>query len=352
MSAAVFVLAAMVLLPPCVNAAETDTPQETVTLTPDGLEVVEHEAGFYYTIKKGDTLWDLSRRFSDSPWLWPDLWKENKQITNPHWIYPGNRIRLFRKKDMQKILVEVEEKGPQPFQEPPFYLYTSIDSVGFIRKTPVEPFGAIIEVRDRKKMISDGDTVYIHKKTDTKLKLAPDDLCTVYRTFQPLTEPGTFKKLGIQHYILGVVRIVKEGQGYYEAMVIKAYRPIKLGDLVVPFWKRSPMLAIADGVVGLEGRLLISEEHSKVMGEGATAFIDKGLDDGVKLGQVYTVYYQEKKKKHPETGEFITFPRIDIGNLLVVHTEKTTATVLIVVSERALLPWDRLDATRMGIESQ
>ena len=35
--------------------------------------VVELETGIYYTVQEGDTLWDLSQRFSDSPWMWPDL---------------------------------------------------------------------------------------------------------------------------------------------------------------------------------------------------------------------------------------------------------------------------------------
>ena len=55
-------------------------------------DVVESETGFYYTIQKGDTLWGLSKKFSDSPWLWPELWEENDQIHNPHWIFPGERI--------------------------------------------------------------------------------------------------------------------------------------------------------------------------------------------------------------------------------------------------------------------
>jgi hypothetical protein len=350
MSAVLLLLVITLLVPLSLSAAAKSPARQPAPDMPEGVEVIEHEAGFYYTIKKGDTLWDLSERFSDSPWQWPDLWKENKQIANPHWIYPGNRIRLFRKKDMQRLVKEVEEKGPQPFQEPPFYLFASIDSVGFIRKKPVKPLGGIIEVRDRKKLISDGDTVYIHNTPGAKLNV--DDLCTVYRNYRPLREPDSYKQIGTQHYLLGIVKVLKEGEGYYEAMVIKAFRSIKLGDLIMPFWKRSPMIALADGVVGLEGRLLISEDHTKVLGEGQTAFMDRGLDDGVKVGQVYSVYYQEKNKKHPKTQELLVFPKIDIGNLLVIHTEKTTATVLVITSERALMPWDRLRAMKLGIGSR
>jgi len=62
---------------------------------------VPHESGVYYTIQKGDTLWDLSERFFDSPALWPGLWTINDQIPNPHWIFPGERIRRPAPQDRQ-----------------------------------------------------------------------------------------------------------------------------------------------------------------------------------------------------------------------------------------------------------
>lgn len=58
-----------------------------------GLEPAE-DSGFYYTIQKGDTLWDLSQRFYDSDWDWPGLWEMNKEIKNPHWIYPGKKSKF------------------------------------------------------------------------------------------------------------------------------------------------------------------------------------------------------------------------------------------------------------------
>src|SRR5207253_2179948 len=62
-----------------------------------------------YTILKGDTLWDLSQKFLNNPWYWPKIWSLNPGIENPHWIYPGNPLKIRTGEGGKASVAQVEQ---------------------------------------------------------------------------------------------------------------------------------------------------------------------------------------------------------------------------------------------------
>lgn len=302
---------------------------------------VEYEAGFYYTVKKGDTLWDISQRFNDTPWQWPDLWKENEQIPNPHWIYPGERIRLFRKSDQQRVQTpqkvvpaiqpRAEATTPERVTPPEvYYHYPSINNVGFIRKPPVQPDGIIFKSLDDKKLISVHDTVYIrHPEQGAMLSnLSPGSRWTVYRTMKPTDNRDSETEIGTQHYLVGVSEIVKNEGKFAVAKIIKSYRDIRINDMVMPYEPLKMDITVVNSTPGIKGHIINAEEHNKLIGSLFVVFIDKGVRDNIQVGQIYDVYTQETAKLGPK-GESVDLDPIVVGNLLVLRTEETTSTGLI-----------------------
>jgi hypothetical protein len=334
--------------------------------TAETQENVNYKTGFYYTVQKGDTLWDLSRKFSDTPWQWPEMWKENDQIANPHRIYPGERIRLYRRLGAGgfdeaadgghgKAAVggdgEAADGGngeaangtsgaDKGLKDNPVlnkllhFEFTSIDRVGFIRKEPVLAHGTIFKVEGRKGMISTDDLIYIRPRSN--FSLTPGNKYTLYRTLKPIKDRKTNKFIGIQHYFTGAVEIIIKRPEFVLGRVIGAYRPIKIGDLLMPYKNRIPRVAMNPSPPGLEGSIIESEEHMGIFGENEIAFIDKGRSAGVEPGQFYWIFKQEKYRINPDDKSEVTLTPVILGELLVLHTENTTATVMITDSRNAI----------------
>ncbi|MCX5884030.1 MAG: LysM domain-containing protein [Deltaproteobacteria bacterium] len=312
----------------------------SVGASAEELSIIELEAGVYYTVKKGDTLWDISNRYFNTHWRWPQIWSENQQIMNPHRIFPGDRLRLYHQLwdvPLTSEQPEIPSLINQPVMEARYFVYSSIHRIGFIKDQPVEASGRIALIKGdknvKKTMLGQDENIYVTPTASTTLKVG--DVYAVYRPPFPVYDPdmknifGELKNIvGVQYYMTGLIRIDESREGFAVAKIEKAFRSIMVNDILLPYEHRTPKIQLIPGMDNIDGKILMSEEGTGMFGDGSVAFINKGVEDGIQIGQTYAIYEEYKIDA--------MLDKVDFGSLLILHTEPTTATVLITRSDRSI----------------
>jgi LysM repeat protein len=308
--------------------------------------IIKTESGFYYTVQKGDTLWGLSKQFTDSPWDWPALWSNNPQIKNPHLIYPGQKLLIFKKgwegKEKKEeirepvVLSAIEPAAPVQATNPKFYSSYGIDAVGFIRKEPMPSSARIFNTWNKYDLISSEEELFVYPSSGSTPMTVGDKFLT-YRTIGPLMDKDTNAKIGYQHYIGGIARITKLEPEYAVAVVEQTFHEIKLYDSLMPYKPGPTEVPIKDGLKGIVGKIIKPEENRDLVGENDIIFFDKGSEDGIELGQSYTIYEQEIIVA-PIKRNLRTLAPEYVGKLIVLRTEANASSARILNSLKDIEP--------------
>ena len=236
-----------------------------------------------HTVARGDTLWDISGHYYGNPWDWPRLWSYNPEITNPHWIYPLDQVRLMQSGQVAQVTTST--RPSYGVGEGTLFLR----ELGYLDGEALERSGEIIGSPSDHMMLSPFDTVYVRFDGDRSTSERPQGEYTIYRTYEAsermVGETGTLVR------ILGTVRIDRydEDRRIAEATLTEALDPIERGYRVAAIPRRFDVVPPVVSDRDLESTIVASLTPQQLVGEQQVVFLPVGEDDGVRMGNRFYV---------------------------------------------------------------
>ncbi len=263
-----------------------------------------------HVVQQGDTLWDLSGRYFGDPWHWPELWSYNPEITNPHWIYPLDQLRLTsntlasdKAQAAQKAAEDkaaVEGTAGGTFVEPKQRLLTELaprvtvsqklikpDTIflhdqGYLDDDAIKAAGQIIGGNAEQMFMSDSDEVYLKFKKGQEIRAG--EQFTVYRQIEKWERIPTEKGKLVR--ILGtvVVRSYDREHAVARGLITETIEPIERGLFVTRMERRFDLVPPKRNEVNVVAHVVASVQPRQLLAFGHVVFLDVGEGHGIQPG--------------------------------------------------------------------
>ena len=316
------------------------------------------EGAPYHIIERGDTLWDLSKRYLGNPYLWPQIWDQNRYVTDAHWIYPGDPLILPKVSlisdqagtavgDMG-ILPEGEGQPVTPGAEPGSVLYP-ISEEATVQCAPYivnsrEDEGLYIvgsELGSDKNALASLDILYLNRGSNGGVKAG--DVYSLHHATYKVKHPTNGRTLGTKVEVTGWGRVILVTENSASVLVEQACADIHAGDYLKPFEKQNVPLALRhappDRLTPISGKasgyIVDVAEDAMIAGTNNVVSIDLGSEVGVTPGNVLTVY----RTVYPS----VPTPRNVVGELAVLTVRERTATAKVMSSRDAISNGDQVE---------
>ena len=326
-----------------------------------------------HVVRNGDTLWDLSGRYYSNPWNWPRVWSYNPQVKDPHWIYPGDQLRLRPGSAAMSGLAsttldpsgEGRFAGRQQLLSPGTIV---LRDQGYIGDPQENVWGELVGAREDQMLLSEGNEVYMLFRPGVELK--PGQQLTIFRPVRkPPRVPGARRPPGELVKISGTVRIdhYDPSDRVARGRIIESLETIERGAKLGPLDRAIHVVPPKRNQVQVWARVLTSLMPLVYMSQNQVVFIDKGEEDGLEAGNRLRVLRRGDTWRRnlktasrmardrlkldtrervdiettPLKGDDDKFPFEVVGELLVLKTERYSSIALVTQSRRELVAGDR-----------
>lgn len=297
-----------------------------------------------HVVRSGDTLWDICFYYFNDPWQWPKIWSYNEQITNPHWIYPGDLVRMIPR----GLFVGIEAApdpsptGPAPVSPeidprpaPSRRVEVSLRQTAFVEQAELEQSIRVDGAVDEKVLLSAGDEVYLTYPASKPPKVGKR--YSVYAEGGKVTSDG--KTVGAYVRLLGTleVRSVKKDKRA-RGVLLETHEEIERGAKVGPLLTTIKSVPAVPAKVDVQGSIVAMLTADQLIGQGEVVFLDIGARSKVEVGNRLTVVrrgdaYDSTLGVSSGTGQDDRrFPARSLGEIVVVEVGKNISIGLVTLS--------------------
>jgi len=310
------------------------------------------EEGQIYTVKKGDTLWDLSQRFIDDPYYWPNVWAHNPDITNPHLIFPGQKIRVLDGKleiipaykeaeTTEKPITEsATTEEPKSQQDEVVTLNSTGSGDGFIL-TNEQMLGTLVDSVDNRVLLTKGDMVFVKMINPAAAKIG--DTYGLYLRGNRINHPVTEKPVGTMMENLGYLEITDIKGDTFIAKIGKAYREITRGAELFEYVPHRKELVLKQASGAQHGYLIASQVKKAAQSSNDIIFIDLGSEQQVESGNLlYLSRPRQVSEELLKQAGHLDLPDQVLGAAVVIEAKNRTSSALIIKSAGAMYIGDNI----------
>jgi hypothetical protein len=300
-----------------------------------------------HVVQKGDTLWSLCSKYFGDPWRWPRLWASNPIITNPHWIFPGDVIRIGQGNSGAVAPISA---APPPASRSGMLSVNRVTpggesavllrTLGFIEAKDLEQAATLTGSREEKIMLATSDQAYLHYPKQMPVRAG--ERYSVFETDldHPLVDTTTGKTYGYLVRILGdlVVNQIAENDVARGTLVDTA-DPIERGARVSPFVRQFKRIEPKPSDVTLEARVIATFAPNQLLGSGHFVVLNRGKRDGVQVGnRTFVIRRGDGYRARLEQWEIHDpqSPKEVVGEILVVDVRDDASVAWIARSSKEL----------------